>query len=296
MEKITILAPAKINLFLRVGDRRKDGYHDIETVMQTVTMFDRLEVCKNESEADAVIDVRCRDFTAPDGAGNIVFRAAAAFFRAAGIDKYDVSFAIDKKIPAEAGLGGGSSDAAAAIIALDRLYGTAMAVEDMCTIGAGVGADVPFCIKKGTASARGIGEIVESCAPMPDCAILVAIPDGSRIRTAEAYEKIDRLPQTAPCTCADMLSAMTSCDLERISSVLYNQFEAVTEASAGVSALIDAIKRIGALGVRMSGSGPAVFGLFRDIASARTAKDSLGDGISAFVCAPARRDYPYIES
>ena len=81
MEKITILAPAKINLFLRVGDRRKDGYHDIETVMQTVTMFDRLEVCKNESEADAVIDVRCRDFTAPDGAGNIVFRAAAAFFR-----------------------------------------------------------------------------------------------------------------------------------------------------------------------------------------------------------------------
>ena len=79
MEKITILAPAKINLFLRVGDRRKDGYHDIETVMQTVTMFDRLEVCKNESEADAVI----------------VFRAAAAFFRAAGIDKYDVSFAID---------------------------------------------------------------------------------------------------------------------------------------------------------------------------------------------------------
>lgn len=296
MEKITILAPAKINLFLRVGARRKDGYHDIETVMQTVTMFDQIEVCKNEPGTESVIDVRCRDFMAPDGAGNIVFRAASAFFHAAGIEKYNVSFAIDKKIPAEAGLGGGSSDAAAAIIALDRLYNTAMAVEDMCTVGASVGADVPFCIKKGTASARGIGEIVESCAPMPDCAILVAIPNGSRIRTADAYEKIDGNPQTAPYTCADMLSAITSCDLEKISSVLYNQFEAVTDPSAGVAALIDAIKKTGALGVRMSGSGPAVFGLFRDIASARAAKDALGTNVSAFVCSPARRDYPYIES
>ena len=296
MEKITILAPAKINLYLRVGDRREDGYHDIETVMQTVTLFDRLEVCKNDPVEKSAIDVRCRDFMAPDGAGNIVFRAASAFFAAAGIEKYDVSFVIDKKIPAEAGLGGGSSDAAAAIIALDRLYGTSMTAETMCKIGAGVGADVPFCIKKGTASAKGIGEIIESCAPMPDCAILVAIPEGSRIRTADAYEKIDLIRQAAPYTCADMLEAMTSCDLERISSVLYNQFEKVTDPETGVPALIEAILATGALGVRMSGSGPAVFGLFRDLVSARAAKDMLDAGINAFVCAPARRDYPYIES
>ena len=296
MEKITILAPAKINLYLRVGDRREDGYHDIETVMQTVTLFDRLEVCKNDPAEKSAIDVRCRDFMAPDGAGNIVFRAASAFFSAAGIEKYDVSFVIDKKIPAEAGLGGGSSDAAAAIIALDRLYETSMTAETMCKIGAGVGADVPFCIKKGTASAKGIGEIIESCAPMPDCAILVAIPEGSRIRTADAYEKIDLIRQVAPYTCADMLEAMTSCDLERISFVLYNQFEKVTDPETGVPALMEAILATGALGVRMSGSGPAVFGLFRDLASARAAKDMLAAGINAFVCSPARRDYPYIES
>ena len=296
MEKITILAPAKINLFLRVGARREDGYHDIETVMQTVTLFDRLEVCKNEPEAEPVIDVRCRDFMAPDGAGNIVFRAAAAFFAAAGIEKYHISFVIDKKIPSEAGLGGGSSDAAAAIIALDRLYGTAMTVEDMCAIGAGVGADVPFCIKKGTASATGIGETVESCAPMPDCAILVAIPKGSRICTADAYAKIDGIPGASSYTCSDMLCAMTSCDLGKISAALYNQFEAVTDPSTGVFALIDAVKGAGALGACMSGSGPAVFGLFCDIASARAAKDALGAGVDAFVCSPARRDYPYIES
>lgn len=296
MEKITILAPAKINLFLNVGNRREDGYHDIETVMQTITLFDRLEVCKNDCAGESVIDVRCRDFMAPDGAGNIVYRAACAFFAASGIEKYNVSFLIEKKIPAEAGLGGGSSDAAAAIIALDRLYGTAMTTEAMCTLGAGVGADVPFCMKKGTASARGIGEILESCTPMPDCAIVVAIPKGSRICTADAYRKIDEVKETAAVSCDDMLAAMASCDLERISSVLYNKFEKVTVPETGVTELLEKLSEVGALGVRMSGSGPAVFGLFRDIPSARAAREKLGDGASSFVCSPARRDYPYIES
>ena len=296
MEKIIILAPAKINLFLNVGDRREDGYHDIETVMQTLTLFDRLEVCKNDCKTEAVIDVRCRDFMAPDGAGNIVYRAASAFFAAAGIENYNVSFLIEKKIPAEAGLGGGSSDAAAAIIALDRLYGTAMTTEALCGIGAGVGADVPFCIKKGTAVARGIGEMLESCAPMPDCAVVVAIPKGSRICTADAYGKIDDVRESAPVSCADMLAAMTSCDLERISSVLFNKFEKVTDPATGVPELLARLSEIGASGVRMSGSGPAVFGLFRDIPAARAAKEKLGESFTSFVCSPARRDYPYIES
>lgn len=99
MEKIIILAPAKINLFLNVGNRREDGYHNIETVMQTLTLFDRLEVCKNDCKTEAVIDVRCRDFMAPDGAGNIVYRAASAFFAAAGMESYNVSFMIEKKFP-----------------------------------------------------------------------------------------------------------------------------------------------------------------------------------------------------
>ena len=296
MEKITILAPAKINLYLNVGDKRPDGYHDIETVMQTVTLFDRLEVCKEEANGEAVVDVRCRDFMAPDGAGNIVYRAANAFFAATGIAQYRVSFVIEKKIPTEAGLGGGSSDAASAIIALDRLYGTALSLEEMCAIGATVGADVPFCVKKGTASAKGIGEILTSCAPIPDCAILIAVPEGSRICTAEAYGKIDAISGGAPVSCDDALAAIATCDVDRIATVLFNKFELVTPEETGVTALREKLLALGAVGARMSGSGPAVFGLFHDMAAARAAKEQLDDGVASFVCLPARRNYPYIES
>ena len=296
MEKITILATAKINLYLDVGARRTDGYHDIETVMQTVTLFDRIEVVKNDSGTETAIDVRCRDFMAPDGAGNIVFRAAEAFFDAAGIQQYNISFLIEKKIPAEAGLGGGSSDAAAAIIALDRLYKTAFTMDIMCEIGAKVGADVPFCIKKGTASARGIGELLTSCAPMPDCALVIAIPKGSRISTAEAYGRIDTVDTTPPRPMDTVIGAIGSCDLAQIADSMFNKFELVTPEQTGAAALVCRLLSLGALGARMSGSGPAVFGIFRDIAAARAAKEQLGEEISSFVCSPARRDYPYIES
>lgn len=296
MEKITILAPAKINLFLDVGARRDDGYHDIETVMQTVTLFDRLEISKEDPNGIPEIQVRCRDFMAPDGAGNIVFRAAEAFFAATGIADYRVSFLVEKKIPSEAGLGGGSSDAAAALIALDKLYATALPTEELCQIGATVGADVPFCLKKGTALACGIGELLTSCTPMPDCAIVIAIPNGSRIGTAEAYGKIDSVQSTAPYCCEDVVAAMATCDLDRIASIMFNKFELVTPEESGAAALVYKLLSLGAIGARMSGSGPAVFGLFHDIASARAAKDGLDDSITAFVCSPARRDYPYIES
>ena len=131
---------------------------------------------------------------------------------------------------------------------------------------------------------------------MPDCAVVVAIPKGSRICTADAYGKIDDVRESAPVSCADMLAAMTSCDLERISSVLYNKFEKVTDPATGVPELLARLSEIGASGVRMSGSGPAVFGLFRDIPAARAAKEKLGESFTSFVCSPARRDYPYIES
>lgn len=296
MEKITILAPAKINLYLNVGARREDGYHDIETVMQTVTLFDRVEVTKNDWTGQSAIDVWCRDPAVPNGEDNIVYRAALAFLAEAGIEEYDLSFLIEKKIPVEAGLGGGSSDAAATILALDRLYHTEMTTDSLCAIGARVGADVPFCIKKGTASARGIGEILTSCTPMPDCAFLVAIPIGSRVCTAEAYGKIDAVNAEAPFSIDSMMAALSGCDTEQIALAMFNKFELVTTEETGAAALACKMLSLGALGARMSGSGPAVFGVFRDVPSARAAKESMGDDVSSFVCVPARRDHPYIES
>lgn len=290
MKKITVLAPAKVNLFLDVGERRRDGYHDIESVMQTVTLFDRVEITKYDDAAEARLDVFCRDSSVPSGSGNIVYRAAKAFFAHVSIEKYKVAFSIDKKIPVEAGLGGGSADAAAAIIGLDRLYETKLSVAEMCKIGVTVGADVPFCIKKGTATAEGIGEILTSCPPMPDCAFLIAMPAGSKISTAEAYRKIDAMQAVPHASLSDVLDTLKICDLESLAGVLYNKFETVTPEETGASRLREKMLALGALGARMSGSGPSVFGLFRTVAEARRAMGDFENEARVYICTPLRRD------
>ena len=296
MEKLSVLAPAKINLYLNVCARRADGYHDIESVMQTVTLFDRMEVIKYPFSGKSEIELFCSEAKLPADETNLIYRAAVAFFKAANIEKYHVSFALEKKIPMQAGLGGGSSDAAATILALDRLYHTSMTLETMCGIGAKLGADIPFCLKKGTVYTTGIGEVMQSAPPMPDCAFVIAMPKGKGISTAAAYRAIDELPaDTESVTFADFKKALSVCDLEKISALLYNKFEVVTPADAGCAALRDMLLATGAIGARMSGSGTAVFAIYPHMGAARKAKEMLPDHIEAFVCTPARRDYPYIE-
>ncbi len=290
MKKIMVLAPAKINLFLDVCARRADGYHDIESVMQTVTLFDRVEIASYDDATGAEIAVSCSVSAVPSGEGNIVYRAAKAFFAHVNIPVYRVDFSIDKKIPVEAGLGGGSADAAAAIIGLDRLYETKLSIEDMCKIGVTVGADVPFCIRKGTATAEGIGEILKSCPPMPDCTVLIAMPAGSKISTAEAYRKIDAMPSVPHATLTDALSALCACDLEALSHALYNKFEAVTPEETGATSLREEMLSLGAVGARMSGSGPSVFGIFHTAAEAKRAAEALACKARVFVCAPYRAE------
>lgn len=296
MEKLSVLAPAKINLYLNVGARRADGYHDIETVMQTVTLFDRIRVTKYTDFEENEICLFCSEDKLPADETNLIWRAARAFFEEAGLPKYKVSFALEKRIPMEAGLGGGSSDAAATILALDRLYRTAMPLETMCKIAVRIGADVPFCLKKGTAYATGIGEIMESAPPMPDCAFVIALPRGKGISTGAAYRAMDALPfDTETVRFEDFKKAISACDLAKISSLLYNKFELVTPAETGCAALREALMETGAIGARMSGSGTAVFAIYPHIGAARRAKEMLPETVEAFVCTPARRDYPYIE-
>ena len=297
MEKISVLAPAKINLYLNVGARREDGYHDIETVMQSVTLFDRIDITKNTPAEKKEIRLFCRDKKIPSDETNLVYRAAVAFFEEAKIEKYDVEFLLEKRIPSEAGLGGGSSDAAATILALDRLYHTAMSLETMCKIAVRLGADVPFCVKKGTVYATGVGEIMESAPPMPDCAFVIAVPKGKGISTGAAYKAMDALqPDENAVSFADFKKAVSACNLKAISDLLYNKFEAVTPEETGSAKLIKILLETGAMGARMSGSGTAVFGIYPHIGAARKAKTMLEDSAEVFVCEPARRDYPYIEA
>ena len=293
MKKITILAPAKINLFLDVVGRRANGYHDIESVMQTVTLSDCLEITQYDALGESEIEVLCSEPSIPSGEGNLVYRAAKAFFGAMNIEHYHISFFIDKKIPAEAGLGGGSADAAAAILGLDRLYETHLSLEQMCQIGVLVGADVPFCIKKGTATAKGIGEILDDCPSMPHCFLLIAMPSGSKISTAEAYRKIDAMEAEPHPTLSQVLTALASDDLVGLAKCLYNKFEAVTPMETGADALREKMLSLGAIGARMSGSGPSVFGIFREKTTAECAAKALSQDARVFVCEPMGKDMSF---
>ena len=296
MKKISVLAPAKINLYLDVCAKRADGYHDIESVMQSVSLFDRLTVIQNDTEIGQKISLSCRTPGIPTDEKNLVWRAALRFFEKTGIDVYDVSFILEKKIPSEAGLGGGSSDAAAALLALNRLYETGLPLEELCALGAKLGADIPFCIKKGTVYTTGIGELMVSAPPMPDCAFLIAKPNGKGISTAEAYRAIDALPaDTEKGAFQTFGKALQACDLLRVSALLYNKFELVTPASVGSADLKERFLRTGAYGSLMSGSGSAVFAIYPDVAAARKAKEAFAEDWEIFLCTPARRDDPYFE-
>ena len=293
-EEISVLAPAKINLFLDVISKRPDGYHDISSVMQTVGIFDRVTVEKlDAAEDECKIDVVC-DREAPSGEENVAYAAARAFFEAAQISSYAVKIEISKRIPVCAGLGGGSSDAAAVIIALNELYNTQMTLEDMMSTGAKVGADVPFCIKKGTCHVGGIGEIIQSCTPMPDCTIVVAVPRAEKISTKEAYAKIDKIKTSG--STDKIKDALAECSLEALKESMFNKFELILPKSSAVLGLKSKLIDAGASAALMSGSGSAVFGLFYEIPAAKAAAEALSDEAETFVCAPVRRSYPFIET
>lgn len=290
--KVTILAPAKINLYFGVIGMRGDGYHEVETIMQTVSVFDRVAVETSSSDG-AKISVICKGLSGVDEKENIAYRAAEAYLNAAGITNADVKIKIDKKIPDGAGLGGGSSDAAAVILALNHMSGDKFSLAELFGIGASIGADVPFCIKKGTVCATGFGENIVSCAPMPDCRIVIASPNGEKISTAQAYSML--APEGYPSGFAASAEALSSCELSKISLTMKNDFEKIMPEDGASMKIKRMLLENGALAAQMSGSGPAVFGLFSTLAAAKKAKEALEDIANTFVCAPARRDYEYME-
>ncbi len=286
MKKLSILAPAKINLYLNVVGKRHSGYHDIESVMQSVSLYDRLEITAQDAFEGQTITLTSSGVSIPLGENNLICRAARAFFAAVMIKTYDVSFCIEKNIPTEAGLGGGSSDAAATLCALNELYETALSIEELCQIGVKLGADVPFCIRKGTVITEGIGEIMRPCAPMPSCYLLIAMPKGGKVSTAEAYRRIDAIGFSADIDFQDFISTLRGGNIRELAEKLYNKFELVTPEETGSAALVETIRSLGALGARMSGSGAAVFGIFETQAAVQKAYDALPADMAKYICQP----------
>lgn len=246
-----IKANAKINLTLDVIGKREDGYHIIDSVFQSISLCDEITVIK-----DNTITVSC-DKGEINDESNIAFIAAQRFFEYTGI-KGGAKIDIIKNIPLASGMGGGSADAAAVIVALDKLYETNLGTDVLCKIGLSVGADVPFCIVGGTARVGGIGEQLQKLPDMPNCNMLI-IKHGKKLSTADMYKKIDSMP-SGIYTTDKVVNGINSGSLTDICDNVSNAFSAVCNNSK----LIDDIKTTKPLAVSLSGSGPTVFAIYTD--------------------------------
>lgn len=256
-------AYAKINLYLDVKDKRPDGYHEIESVMQQVSLCDTVSITKNDYTGENRITVTCTDETIPTDRRNIVWKCAEAFFDAFSITEYDLSIHIVKRIPSAAGLAGGSSDGAAVLKLLNAAYDIHAPIDKLCEIGGKIGADIPFCLIGKTCICRGIGEILSPVEmPFQPFGVLIVFP-GNGISTPEAYRRLDACePDKHIHTISDVLLPMQS-GMTPLN--LYNAFErAVFPVHEGAAYLRNRLLDLGAVTSLMSGSGPSVFGLFED--------------------------------
>ncbi|WP_127533091.1 4-(cytidine 5'-diphospho)-2-C-methyl-D-erythritol kinase [Paenibacillus kobensis] len=255
--KIYEKAPAKINLLLDVLRKREDGFHEVEMIMTMVDLADRLEM--EELQRDQII-ISSQAGYIPLDEKNLAFQAAKLIK-----DRYDVRKGVyihlDKKIPVAAGLAGGSSDAAAALRGLNRLWGLGISDEELCVLGAELGSDVPFCVTGGTAIATGRGERLERIDNPPQCWVVLAKPP-INVSTADVYGKFRASEVKEHPSMKDMLSSIARGSFTDMCASLGNVLEEVTlKHYPEVLQLKESMQKLGAEGVLMSGSGPTVFGL-----------------------------------
>ena len=273
MNKIKLRAMAKINLGLDVVKRREDGYHEVKMIMQTISLHDDLEIRKTKTPG---IQVKTNLYYLPTNENNLVYKAAKLLMDEFQIQD-GVSIQLKKRIPVAAGMAGGSSDGAAVLWGINQMYGLGLSMQALMERGVRLGADVPYCIQRGTALAEGIGEKLSVLPPMPKCTILIAKP-GISVSTKFVYENLhanDLKPEQHP-DVDSMIKAMRQKDLGLLCSRMGNVLETVTIPAYPV---INEIKRTmidnGAIGSMMSGSGPTVFGIFDSPAAAKQAMKAV---------------------
>jgi 4-diphosphocytidyl-2-C-methyl-D-erythritol kinase len=272
---LMIPAYAKLNLTLDVLGRREDGYHDLRMVMQSVSLADQVML---EFIGGAGITVRTDLGFLPCDQRNLAWSAAEAFARATGRPVDGLSISIEKHIPVCAGTAGGSSDAAAVLRGLNELLETGLSPVELAKVGELVGSDVPYCVLGGTALAEGRGEVLTPLPALPPCWVVMCKPEFS-ISTPELFHAADNLRLRCHPDTEGVLRALARGDLDGIVRRMYNVFEDVLPASKAneIRAIKSALLGKGALGACMSGTGPTVFGLFRDRETAEDARQTLGD-------------------
>lgn len=280
--EITIKAPAKINLYLEVLNKRADGYHEVEMVMQTVSLYDKIVVKKKN---DRKIKITSNKQIINDVEKNTAYIAAKKFFEYTKLLNKGLEIKIQKEIPIGAGLAGGSSDAAAVLCGLNKLFECKLTLKELIYIGSQVGADVPFCIVGGTQLATGIGTTFVSLPKIPDCKIVIVKPDFS-ISTQEAYQACDKFIDEQRQDINNIKAALESKDIEKISKNIYNRFEEVMNLPE-VMQIKRVLNRGGAINSCMTGTGSAVYGIFEDEAKAIRCRDDLSKNYKeVFIVSP----------
>ncbi|MBO5227105.1 MAG: 4-(cytidine 5'-diphospho)-2-C-methyl-D-erythritol kinase [Ruminococcus sp.] len=278
MKTITLNAPAKVNLALDVIGKREDGYHLLETVFQSVSIYDKLTVTLLEEN---IIELTCNEPELPCNEKNLAWKAAAAFLRETGLE-CGFRIYLEKHIPSEAGMGGGSSDAAAVLKGCNILTGEPVPFERLCEIAASLGADVPFFLYGGTAYAEGIGDILTKLPSMPNLHMVAAKGTGG-ISTPEAYKRIDSLSEPVHPDAKGLRAAIEKgVPLRELWQYCGNLFEAVTDVD-DVWNIRRTMIDMGAVFACMSGSGAVVFGIFEDDEAAKKC------------CALLKDNYPFAE-
>lgn len=271
MFELNLKALAKINLGLDVLRRREDGYHEVKMVMQTIHLYDRIQLRKRK---EAGIEVQTNLFYLPSNENNLVYKAAKLL-----IDEFQitegVSINLKKFIPVAAGMAGGSSDAAAVLYGMNRMFRLGLSLQELMDRGVKIGADVPYCLMRGTALAEGIGEKLTPLKPVPKCPVLIAKPSIS-VSTRFVYENLKLDGNTVHPDMDAVVKAIEAGNLREMAAHMGNVLESVTCVHYPViPQLKNIMKEYGAINAMMSGSGPTVFGLFEDKGDARAAMTEI---------------------
>ncbi len=278
---------AKINLYLDVLDKRPDGYHNIKSVMQSISLYDRISL-EVDNCLENQIEIQCNDPRLKCDSSNLIYKAWDRFCQKAEITNQKCSFEVEKNIPMSAGLAGGSADCACALKLLNEAFAYPLSDKELIELGSKIGADVAFCLKGGTCICEGIGEKLTPIKGITDVYVVCAIGNAS-VSTPVAFSLLDEKYGTNCTESRDIINMVNSLEggvLNFVAMFLYNKFESVISP---LYSEIDEIKKImdsnGALGTLMSGSGPSVFGLFNSRKCQENAFLALKNhGISAFLC------------
>ena len=275
---------AKINLTLDVLDKRPDGYHDLKSVMQTISIRDDVEI---DVDTDAPWTLTCETEGVPCDERNLAWKAAKVFYENTGLKTTGLAIRIHKRIPREAGLGGGSADAGAVLRALNRHYGDPLSIFALAELGSLVGSDVPFCTLCGTAMVEGRGERLRKLPDMPDCCFVVCKPDFSA-STPELYRKLDETVIAKRPDHQAMESALLAGDLSKIAENIYNVFDpVVTQDHLELNYIKSIYNSYGSIAQQMTGSGSAVFAIVPDFEFAAVICNMLKDNYpQVFIAKP----------